>query len=456
MKFLFYGLRRSGNHAVLEWLLQNMGGPGDRKIIKNRRIISVGNAAYLNECNSYKSLVELKNDFTKLNTMFEHHIVSFEDTYINDEDLTKSVGPVEGYKKIIIVRDIENLFASRIKLATKSPGQAGNMIIGDTQIDIWKKHITAKDAVVIIFDKWVSSKKYRDSIAKKLGMPNHDITDTMTEFGGGSSFSGGTKPTLEELKSRSKQVEIPERIMKKLQDPAVQRIRKDFGFIEEVKVAEKILVMGDSHVQAFDAYKGTDYAFKVAMVNGATARGAINPNTKTNALNIFKEVLQNEKAERVIINLGEVDCGYLIWYKHKFEGLTVESQMEESLFRLSLFIQNEVLQYYRPDQIILMAATLPTIDDNADKRFLFGARKDIDATLEQRMELTLKYNSRLADLAAEMSYQLIDITSDTLDPLTNRVKHRFLNKKKWDHHLNPDAAIEVIIEQLKQLPKLDI
>lgn len=33
----FYGLRRSGNHAILEWLIQNIGGPGNRNITKPTR-----------------------------------------------------------------------------------------------------------------------------------------------------------------------------------------------------------------------------------------------------------------------------------------------------------------------------------------------------------------------------------------------------------------------------------
>lgn len=51
----------------------------------------------------------------------------------------------------------------------------------------------------------------------------------------------------------------------------------------------RILCCGDSHTDVFDYcnLKQNMFTFDVCVVGGATAQGAVNPNSKTNALNIF-------------------------------------------------------------------------------------------------------------------------------------------------------------------------
>lgn len=109
-RFAFYGLRRSGNHAILEWLIQNIGNLGQRKVVFDRRLISVNSAAYINEANSYKTIEELSMHHSLADKFYESLIVSYEDVGLN------YVLPITvGYKNIVIIRDIPNLFASRYK-----------------------------------------------------------------------------------------------------------------------------------------------------------------------------------------------------------------------------------------------------------------------------------------------------------------------------------------------------
>lgn len=216
---------------------------------------------------------------------------------------------------------------------------------------------------------------------------------------------------------------------------------------DEIK-AKKVKVLGDSHAQAFDFYTGSDFIFDVTVVHGATARGAINPNTKTNALNIFKDNLGKGKCEKIIVCLGEVDCGYLVWYKNKFEGLDVLGQMHESVARLKKFIKQEVEQHYQPEQIYLLAAIPPTIEDNADKRFLAGARSKIDASIKERLDLTIKYNQQLSLISSENGWNMIDPTSQILNE-DGRIKKEYKHPDEWNHHLNPPAHLKSILKYFK-------
>lgn len=441
-QYNFYGLRRSGNHAVLEWLIQNIGGPGNRNIVKPRRVIQCGSSAYINEANTYPGHKAIELDVSFCQSAFDNLIVAYEDVPTN-----YNLANTHNNKKIVILRDIFNLFSSRYKKIISHPERIDYfntaMRIDEKAIDVWKEHANS-DALIILFEKWIESKEYRDSICEKLGIPNHDITDTMTEFGEGSSFTGQKKPTVEELKSRSKMVDLPQEVIDRINQPDITEIRQRLGFIKPTKIT----VLGDSHTLVFKHYKGTDYQFNVGVVHGATARGAINPNTKTNSLAIFKDNLEKTKADKIAIMLGEVDCGYLIWYKNKFEGLSVESQLEESLSKLSAFVKLYVSRYYQPEDIILIASPPPTIEDNTDKKFLAGARASVDTPLRERMELTLEYNRRLKEMAAVEGYRYIDIMDKVTEDF--KVKDEYRSEDPHDHHLNSKTTIDLWIDELNK------
>lgn len=230
MEYAFYGLRRSGNHAILEWLIQNIGGPENRNIVKPKRIIQCGRTVYVNEANTYPSFDAVKLDYYFCKIAFENIIVAYEDV---PTDYT--LFNVQDTQQIVILRDIFNLFASRHKRAQKFPGnkhmQDNVMRIDEKAIDVWKQHASS-DALIIIFERWIESKEYRDSICEQLGITNHDITDTMTEFGDGSSFTGQKKPTVDELKSRSKMVDLPQEVIDRLNKPDIKELRKKLGFMK--------------------------------------------------------------------------------------------------------------------------------------------------------------------------------------------------------------------------------
>lgn len=173
------------------------------------------------------------------------------------------------------------------------------------------------------------------------------------------------------------------------------------------------------------------------MVGGATAQGCMNPNSITNALDIYKEhITKTKKYDKVIIMLGEVDCGYLVWVRSKRYNISVEEQIDLCIKNISDFIVNILIQNgYSSEQIILCGVILPSIKDNTDPKYLGGARKEVTVSQKERTLKTLEYNKRLEEMSKMNGYKYIDITKYILGE-NGVVKDYYLNEDPWDHHLS--------------------
>ena len=215
----------------------------------------------------------------------------------------------------------------------------------------------------------------------------------------------------------------------------------------------KILVLGDSHSQIFNFCnkKQQNIHFEVFVVSGATAQGSVNPNSKTNALGIFKEKLRNIKRNEfkyVIINLGEVDCGFVIWYRQKKYNIGIEDQLKITTDNLFSFVNFEILPHFQSSNIIINGSVLPTIKDNTDKKYLAGARSEINVSQLDRTKLTIKYNNKLKNNSLINGYKYMDITNYILDNETNVVNTIFLNKNIFDHHLDSENTYHLWLCEL--------
>lgn len=218
----------------------------------------------------------------------------------------------------------------------------------------------------------------------------------------------------------------------------------------------KILVLGDSHGDVFNYCNKNqkDIFFDVIIVPGATAQGAVNPNSKTDALNIFRKKLEEIKADKydyVIINLGEVDCGHLIWYRRDKLNISIEDQLKVVTTNLFTFATKILALYFSPQKIIINGSVLPTIRDNTDRRFLDGTRSEITTSQHERTQLTLRYNSILKDLAANYGLNYMEITDSILDKETGIIESKFLNKNPYNHHLDNENTYKLWLYQLNKI-----
>ena len=94
----------------------------------------------------------------------------------------------------------------------------------------------------------------------------------------------------------------------------------------------RYLVLGDSHAQVFKnhmfkvCYPFT--SFDVCDVGGATVSGLDNPHSKTDTLKIFRKKLKNsKKLNKIIFLIGEVDTGFVIWYRAEKYGASINKQI---------------------------------------------------------------------------------------------------------------------------------
>jgi len=215
----------------------------------------------------------------------------------------------------------------------------------------------------------------------------------------------------------------------------------------------KILCCGDSHTKVFEYCnkKQNEFVFDVCIVGGATAQGSVNPNSRTDALRIFRNKIMNTHADKILIMLGEVDCGFIIWVRSTKYNISVDEQINNCVKNLFAFINN-ILETtnYKKEQIIVAGSILPTIRDSTDKKYLNGARSEVDVSQLERTTKTIEYNNKLKTKCAQYGFNYIDITDDIIND-EGIVKSCFLSKNPYDHHLNDEITYDLWLSKIKKL-----
>lgn len=212
--------------------------------------------------------------------------------------------------------------------------------------------------------------------------------------------------------------------------------------------------IGDSHIDAIrraaeQGLLNRPAAFK--SVGGATAVGLRNPNSFSDALSRFRaEILPVRSDSIPVIQLGEVDCGFVIWYRAAKYGESIEQQMNDSLAAYFAFVDE--LRHHGYAQLVVTAPVLPTIRDGQDWGEVANARREVTATLKQRTDLTLRYIDGLKAGAQDRGLPFIDLTPDLLDKATGVLADAFRHPNPADHHLHPEKAAALWSDHLNRLP----
>jgi len=215
----FYGMRRSGNHAIIEWIHHSISDGQPREVLLENTLVIRGNVGFINDCANRKNITEYIDNFKNIG--IETTIINYEDVY-TDTFVYPTVHP-----PFVIIRDIPNVVASRIKR-----GWGNLMTVNEQFFNMWEKHSTHDDFRLIKYETWLTDKGFRDKfILNHFIKQNLDKTDFVPEFGLGSSFVGYKLDDQEKLLNRDSQIEIPEKVLKMINSDQIKNARKKLGYL---------------------------------------------------------------------------------------------------------------------------------------------------------------------------------------------------------------------------------
>lgn len=142
----------------------------------------------------------------------------------------------------------------------------------------------------------------------------------------------------------------------------------------------EILVLGDSHSPVFNhplfKEKFPNLFFNVLTVIGATASGLENPNSTTQAYPVFRKAVGQTAAQQVIVMLGEIDTGFVIWYRAEKHQESVSAMMDKAITSYSRFLTELKMRF----EVVCISAPLPTIQDGNDWGDIANARREVTAS----------------------------------------------------------------------------
>lgn len=245
---LFHGMKRSGNHAVLDWMMDNVRGIKHFNNVFPLRV-------ELEQPGSFKFPVVLGDVLRKQKRWSDFFAKAPAHTICSIEDWDFGRNYFSGAEhtlNILLLRSAENLFSSRIHKAFKMhmaayPREFDHVM--RRAMNVWVDHVDAllensgrPDFVGIVFDDWVTKPAYRDAVADRLGFKAVvQPRASRAKEGGGSSFDGhaevaGTDPSS--LLQRSQRLSPTERdlLAQVLADAAiVEAQRKLSAFLQSEK-----------------------------------------------------------------------------------------------------------------------------------------------------------------------------------------------------------------------------
>lgn len=178
MRVIFYGLKRSGNHAIIYWLIRNICS--EIKEVVPLYVHMGSNIVFFNDISTGMGAMMIAKDRWQLR---QNIFISVEDSsdWEPSGEFADLLGPEE-FKKVYIVRDPLNCYASRVRTFGLMPTQQF--------VDQYRRFVLGmqRNPEIIYYNMWNSKKEYRDKVSERFGLRNLDIYDIKTREGGGCFF----------------------------------------------------------------------------------------------------------------------------------------------------------------------------------------------------------------------------------------------------------------------------
>lgn len=219
--------------------------------------------------------------------------------------------------------------------------------------------------------------------------------------------------------------------------------------VQQNRPCEQVLVLGDSHVSIFSDPRlraaFPHHAFNVVCIGGATASGLENPNSKTQSLPTFAEAVSKSAARTIIVQLGEVDAGFVIWYRAEKYNTEVSETLQYALTGYQRFLTSLLGEH----RVICLSAPLPTIKDGQAWGAVANARRDVKASQLDRTRLTIRFNRGVREFCEKARVEFLDLDIESMGK-DGLVDMRLLNSDPLDHHYEPGAYLEMMIPRLRE------
>jgi hypothetical protein len=198
------GMARSGNHAIINWILEQLPGrwcflncaEPSTNPFHTARPVADGEPVFRSSIPGFDLAAERAGRLSPKDVLLFSHEDTFLKIAFGDKASAiqeAAVGPAGRCIDVVILRDPYNLFASRRRLSYQ-------FVTDLTAVRIWKQHARAflgengfvgPEAVPISYNDWVSDRGYRRRIAGQLGLSFTDAgIDRVARCAGGSSFDG--------------------------------------------------------------------------------------------------------------------------------------------------------------------------------------------------------------------------------------------------------------------------
>jgi len=210
-----------------------------------------------------------------------------------------------------------------------------------------------------------------------------------------------------------------------------------------------VLTLGDSHGAVFRhplfSARFPDVSWESVVVPGATASGLENPNdSRTQAYPTFRRALDATPARRVIVTLGEVDTGFVIWYRAAKYRESVFAMLDRAVAAYTGFLTAVSADF----DVLCVSAALPTIPDDVSWGDVANQRREVRASQRARTALTLEFNRRVRDAALTRGVSCLLLDAASLGP-DGLVRSDLLNPDPRDHHYAPERYAALIAESIE-------
>lgn len=218
-----YGLRRTGNHAIISWLIHNLDDTDEELetlvspypewgFLSQRK----GNVYHINDAYepwSTDNPAYVRGFIDAYAAQgAKYIIISYEDQHTDASlyKLFREYYPMlQGAQKIALTRDIKSILASRVRRTGGQNPARGSFHISEELLKTYK--CLAAHSNIINFENWLTDKEYRTERSTTLfNKENRDVTNHVSQAGKGSSFlKPGELPNPEDLLKRAEQQPLP-------------------------------------------------------------------------------------------------------------------------------------------------------------------------------------------------------------------------------------------------------